>query len=173
LKTPDEFVQAMKERGSHPPKRPEGPFVISAAKNTKPDDFFWPQITNLEQAIRASDAGFAASLIIVAVNTVLATISVVQHTAILGINVAGYIDAGFFGLIAWGIRCRSRVAAIAGLSLFAVEKIYQFATQPNWWMGLMLTFVLLAFFVSGVRGTFAYRRFASTVAKEMSAGQGT
>jgi hypothetical protein len=167
LKTPDEFAQAMIERGSHPPKRPEGPFVVSASKSTKPDDLFWPQIGNLEQALRASDMGFAASLMIAAVTTVVATISVVQGTAILGINATGYFDAGLFGLIAWGIRCRSRAAAVAGLSLFVLEKTYQFATQPKWWMGLMVTFLLLASFVSGVRGTFAYRRFVLEGAKEM------
>jgi hypothetical protein len=54
----------------------------------------------------------------------------------------------------------------------AAEKIYQFTTQPKWWMGLVVTFLLLSFFVSGVRGTFAYRRFTSLGAKEMSTGQG-
>jgi hypothetical protein len=39
-------------------------------------------------------------------------------------------------------------------------------------MGLVVTFLLLSFFVSGVRGTFAYRRFTSLGAKEMSTGQG-
>lgn len=159
MKTPDEFAEAMKERVAYPPRRPEGAFVVSANRNTKQAHPLWPEIKTLPQAVQASNMGCVAALFVVAVNTLIATISVVQHAAILGVTAAGHIDASLFALAALGIRFRSRVSAVAGLCLFLVEKIYQFATQPEASLGLLMALVLLALFANGVRGTFAYHRF--------------
>jgi hypothetical protein len=166
LKTPDEFAEAMKERRPYSPKRPEGDFVVSAARDSKQTNVYWPEIKNSEQAVQASNMGFGAALFVAAVNALISTISVLQHAAIFGVSAAGYVDASLFALIAWGIRCRSRVAAVAGLSLFLLEKIYQFATQPKAVLGLLMAAALLALFISGVRGTFAYHRFSSAVAPD-------
>lgn len=143
------------------PKRPEGSFVVSGAKATKPTNMYWPEIRNLEQAVQASNMGVAAALFVAGVNTLIATISTFQHAAVMGVTAAGYVDAALFALAAWGIWRRSRVAAIAGLCLFLAEKIYQFATQPKAALGLLVALALLALFISGVRGTFAYHGFSS------------
>lgn len=127
---------------------------------------YWPEIKNIEQAVQASNMGVGAALFVVAVNALISTISAIQHTAILGVSAAGYIDASLSALAAWGIYRKSRVAAIAGLCLFLVEKIYQFATQPNAALGLLVAVALLALFISGVRGTLAYHRFKSADASE-------
>ena len=173
MKTPDEFAEAMKGQGTYPPVRPAGPFVVSATRKTKPTHFYWPAISNLEESLQALNLAVGAALFVAVVNAVVATISLVQHTAILGITPAGYIDASLFAIVGWGIHRRSRVAAVAGLSLFVAEKIYQFATLPKALVGIAMAVILLAFFVSGVRGTFAYHRFTSADAPEASAGQGS
>lgn len=134
--------------------------MVSPQRKTKPANMWWPDVGTLDQAITASNGGFMVAMLVAAINAVVATISLVQHTAIAGIDANGYVDAGLFALAGWGIRCRSRVAAIAGLLFFLLEKVYQFTTQPKALMGLWLAIIILVGFVGGVRGTFAYHRLA-------------
>ncbi|GAB2534397.1 hypothetical protein GCM10027065_02520 [Rhodanobacter koreensis] len=115
---------------------------------------------NFEEAVKASDMGFAAAILIAAVNAIIATASLIGHTTILGIGPGAYVDAAVFAIVAYGIRLRSSTAAVVGLGLFAVEKICQFAIQPKSLLGLSTTIFLLCAFISGVRGTFAYHRLA-------------
>ena len=161
MKTPEEFAEAMKGKGSSRFQRPDGPFVVSATKRSKPTNVYWPEIKNLQDAVQASNLGFGAALLIAIINAGFATFSLVQHTTILGVSALGYVDSAAFALVAWGIRCRSRIAAVFGLGLFLLEKINQLSTQPKSFMGLGLAVVLLLFFISGVRGTFAFQRLAS------------
>ncbi|GLQ88256.1 hypothetical protein [Dyella flagellata] len=161
MKTPEEFAEAMKGKGTYTQRRQDAPFVLSGATPKKPHNISWPEISNVEQAVQASNMGASAAIIIAAVNAIVATISIVKHTNIVGVNGAGYVDATLFALCAWGIYRRSKLAAIAGLALFATEKVYQFATQPKALLGLGLALCLMLFLISGVRGTFGYHRFTS------------
>ncbi|MGN6094070.1 MAG: hypothetical protein ACTHOL_17105 [Luteibacter jiangsuensis] len=145
MKTPDEFAEAMKGRVS--------------ARKSKPANVWWPDVGNLDQASSASDMGFAAASLVAGVNAIAATLSLVLHTAVIGVDASAYVDATLFALAGWGIRRRSRVAALAGLLLFLFEKVYQLITQPKSIMGLALALVLLMGFVNAVRGNFAYHRF--------------
>jgi len=158
LKTPEEFAEAMKDRGVAAPGGPTGDFVVTPRKKTKPANMWWPEVGTLDQAIAASNLGFLMAMFVAVVNAIAATISLVQHTTIGGINAYGYVDAGLFALAGWGIRCRSRMAAVAGLLFFLLEKVYQFATQPKAAMGLLMALFILGGFTSAVRGTFAYHR---------------
>lgn len=161
----------MKGKGSSKFQRPEGSFVVSATKrNAKPTNVYWPEIKNLQDAVQASNLGVAAALIITVVNAGIATFSLVQHTTFMGVGALGYVDAAMFALVAGGIRLRSRIAAFFGLGLFLLEKAYQLSTQPKSVMGLGLGIVLLLFFISGVRGNFAYQRFASPASEMEKAG---
>jgi hypothetical protein len=160
MKTPDEFARLMSERNPDLAKRPEGPFVVSAQRHSKPRNFYWPETGDLEQAVRAAEMGFGAAALIAVCNAIIATICVVGHTTILGIGPDAYSEALVFAIIASGIRCRSKVAAAAGLGLFVVEKGAMFVNQPKSLMGLTMTIFLVVCLISGVRGVWAYHRFA-------------
>lgn len=73
------------------------------------------------------------------------------------IGAAGFIDAAIFLAIAVGIYKRSRIAALAGLLLFLLEKasqIHQTGRFDGAWMAIPLIYC----FVLAVRGAFALHR---------------
>jgi hypothetical protein len=157
LKTPEEFAEAMKGRETFSIKRsPEGPFTVKAAKKQVPINIWWPEIANAEDADRASKMGSAAAIYIAVVTAIIATVSLVANTPILGVSASGYVDATIFAFVAWGIRCRSNFVSAVGLIIFVLAKGYQFSTQPKSLAGLAVTIFLLCGFISGIRGTRAY-----------------
>jgi hypothetical protein len=160
LKTPEEFAEAMKGKETFSLKRlPEGPFTVQTTKRKVPINIWWPEITNAEEADRASKMGSGAAICIAVATAIAATISVVINAPVVGVNANGYIDAAIFAFIAWGIRCRSNFVSAAGLAIYVSEKGYQFSTQPKS-VGVFMTIFLLCGFISGIRGTRAYWRFA-------------
>jgi hypothetical protein len=69
------------------------------------------------------------------------------------------IDAAIFGLIAWGIYRMSRVAAIAGLILYIIERIAMHVMLGRSYItAIFVTVMFLFAFINAVRGTFAYHR---------------
>jgi nitrate reductase gamma subunit len=69
------------------------------------------------------------------------------------------IDAAIFGLIAWGIYRMSRVAAVAGLVLYIIERIAMHIVMGKSRIsGIFITVLFLVMFINAVRGTFAYHR---------------
>ena len=95
------------------------------------DSWYWPKITNIADAAKASDQGFWAAVLVAGITTVIATITVFAGREIAAINPYAYIDAALFALIAWRIRRRSRAFAVVGLVLFLFEKIHQFSVEPQ------------------------------------------
>jgi hypothetical protein len=159
MKTPEEFAEAMRERGVVAPRRPEGDFVVTAHREKRSINVWWSEIDTLARAIAASDLAFGVAMFVMVVNAIAATVSLVAHTTILGISPYAYIDAGMFGIIGCGIRRRSRSAAVVGLMLFLFEKVYQFVTLPATLAGLGMAVFITTALVGGVRGNFAYQRF--------------
>ena len=125
--------------------------------------WYWPALGSVEEAVQASNQAMWAALFCAAVTAIFATISIFTSGSVAGIRPSAYVDALLFAGIAWGIRARSRVFAIAGLSLFVIEKAFQIATQPDSIrFGIFLAVILLLCFISGVRGNFAYHRYKAT-----------
>jgi len=110
----------------------------------------WPEVEDLETARSASRQGMWAAVIVAVLTAIVAAFG------FLGADASAFIDAVLFGLIAFGIYRVSRVAAVAGLLLFVLERVMMFA-QTRQTGGFVSLFLLLAF-VHGVRGAFAYRR---------------
>lgn len=142
--------------------RPQGKTM---ANRHQPVRWYWPTLDNLADAIQASNQGMWAAAFCAAATAIMATVSIfMAHGAngLMGVTPAAYLDAVLFAVIAWRIRARSKVFAVAGLGLFLIEKIYQLATQPQTLsFGFFIAVILLLCFISGVRGNFAYRRFAA------------
>jgi hypothetical protein len=128
------------------------------ATRYKQERWYWPSFASMADAERAANQGFWAAVFVAAVTALFATISALSSQEVVGVDPFAYVDAVAFAVIAWRIRRRSRVFAIAGLALFTVEKIFQFTTQPLALVGVFMAIVLLVCFINAVRGTFAYHR---------------
>lgn len=140
------------------------------ARSSKPVRWYWPEIGNLADAERASNEGFWAAVVCAVITTLIATIALVSNKSIMGVDPMAYADAALFAIIAWRIRARSKIFAVAGLALFVLEKIFQYATQPpSVSFGILVAVALLLAFISGVRGTFAYHRMKDAAELEQAA----
>lgn len=142
-----------------------------ASRNTQ-DRWYWPTFGNIADTRQASNQGVIAAAVCAAMTAVVATISALSSQSIMGISPLAYVDAALFAIIAFFVWRRSRVAAVIGLALFAVEKIVQFATQPQAYFGIFVGVALLLAFINGVRGTFAYRRMLAQQAQAAGAAAG-
>ena len=94
--------------------------------------------------------GWAA--VVAGLTTLLAIISMVTETSILGAGPWSLLDAALFGVVAWRVWCGSRAWAIAGLSLYLLEIGFSLATRGSG-IGVLTVIIILAL-INGVRGTF-------------------
>lgn len=107
----------------------------------------------------ASNQGVWAAIIVAVVTAFIASIALFTSSSIGEFDAFSYFDAIMFGIIAIGIRLRFRGFAVAGLVLFIIEKIFQFAQGSFSILGLFIAAFIFIMFVTGIRGTFAVHRF--------------
>lgn len=75
----------------------------------------------------------------------------------MGIGASALVDAALFGVVAWRVWCGSRGFAIGGLSLYALEVLYNVVKHPPG-VGILTVIIMLAL-INGVRGTFGLHKF--------------
>lgn len=113
----------------------------------------WPAIVDIETSRSASRQGIYIALLF-AITTAIASL---LH--VFGLDTWGLVDAGLFGFVGYGIYKNLRVAAVAGLCLYVLERGFMWSQfgigQGN---PIVAGFFTLAF-INAVRGTFAYNRF--------------
>jgi hypothetical protein len=124
---------------------------------------WWPDVSNREGAEKAIQYGFWAASIVASITAIVAFLAIVFHKAILGIDGMGLIDGVLFAVVGFGINRKSRVAAIAGLGLYVVERVYMLKNGGATSGGGFMTAILALYFLHGVRGTFAYRKLNNQV----------
>ena len=147
---------------SYGARRGAAPTGDIMANRNQPVRWYWPTFGNVADAVQASNQGMWAAVFCAAVTAIMATASIFAANGIIGVRPSAYVDALLFAVIAWRIHARSKAFAIAGLCLFVLEKVFQIATHPETLrFGAILAVILLLCFISGVRGTFAYHRFAA------------
>ena len=113
---------------------------------------FWPSVDSMESANAAGMFGFAIAAWVSGVTGICAAFK------LNGASHLGIVDCLLFALIAWGIKSRmSRTAAICGLTLYVAERIFSHS-HGGWSDSIAPTIFYSLFFVSGIRGTFAYQR---------------
>lgn len=122
---------------------------------------WWPDVSELTGAGKAISYGFGSAAFVASVTAVVALLAIYLRKPIFGIDGFGLFDAVLFAIIGFGVYRKSRVAAVAGLVLYIVERFYMLASgSATGTAGVSTVFVAL-YFVHGVRGTFAYRRLSS------------
>jgi hypothetical protein len=148
-------------RGGSPPALGVSSFrrVVVMQETTKASrrNWVWPAIDTPEAARSATRQAFWAAVYCASVTSLLALLSVldIQLFPKWHFDLGALLDAGIFGLIAWGLAKHSKLAALAGLLFYLFETVDRWiAIGP---INLVLTGIMILAFVSGVRGTFAYQ----------------
>ena len=106
---------------------------------------FWPEVTDLDSAREAIKLGCGACFVLAALNVLMAT---------FGARSA-FADAIIYAVLGLWIRRNSRAAAVIGVALMSLSVIVSVARLPL--IGA-LTIILYVCLLSGMRGTFAYRK---------------
>lgn len=124
----------------------------------------WPEIMDEESALDASHKAGGWAGFIGAFTALLATISLVTGTTLMGIEGGALFDAALFGIVAWRVWNGSRPWAVAGLTLYLFEIGWNLTHHGGF--GILTVIVVLAL-VNGVRGTFALHNYRAEKAKMM------
>ena len=125
----------------------------------KAKDGFWPTIVNQETAQKASRSGFWAAVFIAVVSGGAGALAY-ANINILNLSSLAMIDGLIFAVIAFGIYKNSRVASVAGLFMYIVQRIDMWSQYGPKNPAMALIFIL--FFVNSIRGTFAYRKYSKS-----------
>ncbi len=123
---------------------------------SKLQETWWPSIHDGQTARKVARQAFWAAIIVVVITAVFAALAM-AGSPLGGITAGAFVDAAIFGLVAVGIWRMSRIAAVAGLAIFALEKVLMFQSlqRPG---NLLVAIALLFAFANGVRATFAYHK---------------
>ncbi|MEM9216666.1 MAG: hypothetical protein AAGD25_20245 [Cyanobacteria bacterium P01_F01_bin.150] len=119
-----------------------------------------PATTTLADARKTAKQGYWASLLVAGATTAIILIGIWAGQPITGmdINLWAFIDVSIYVAIAIGIYRMSRIAAIAGLSLYVINQIYMLTVTGPRASGLGIMLLIVFAFINGIRGTFAYHR---------------
>jgi len=118
--------------------------------------WYWPDVSNLDGAKAAARGGMWCAIIVASITALVVLIVTLFKVSILGVNAAALLDALLFAGIAYGLSRYSRLAAVAGFSLFVLEKIYMLVTTGNILSVGVLGIIIGLGFFNSIRGTFAY-----------------
>ena len=117
---------------------------------------YWPTIYDQESATRAAKTAANLAFFVSGSTAFLWSLSVFKMPMAI-------IDAGLFAVVGIGIRCMWRSASVIGLLLYLAKVGNGIAHAP----GLVVVSILTALiFTNGIRGTIAYRKFATVEASE-------
>lgn len=142
-----------------------GSFLKSFTRNRK--DWIWPSITDTVSAKEASKQGIWACIWCAGATLLFVTLSFLG-LSVLGIDAWALIDALLFIIIGYGIYKMNRIAAIAGLSLYILERIMMWFEQGLEVVPVVAILIILLF-INSLRGIFAYHRYAKDEQKKLSA----
>jgi hypothetical protein len=126
--------------------------------------WYWPDVSDIDGAKDATRYGMWCA-IAVAVVTAFFSLLALFGVRFMGASLASFVDAALFGAIAFGLSKYSRFAAVAGFTLFLIEKIYTFMMTGSILSVGVLGVVMLFGFLNGMRGAFAYQRLAAAASQ--------
>lgn len=123
----------------------------------------WPSVDSPEGARFATRQAFWAAILCASATLALSVLGVLGIKLFreygLDFDLSNLFDTYLFGLIACGLWRRSRIAAVGGLLLYVGGIIIQWIVRPPNGVGVVWAVIITLWFTSGIRGTFAYRRF--------------
>ncbi len=135
------------------------PFPLPADSSPMLGKLF-PEIQTEEDAKKASKQAAGFCFFIAVVTGVVAYLQMNKIIDLFpGVGGYAFIDAGLFVVIGIFLLRYSRIAAVAGLLLYAAEQVFTIM-QSGYRFNLIVIFATLAL-INAVRGTFAYHDMKS------------
>jgi hypothetical protein len=134
--------------------------------NRKKKFSLWPEINDKNAAVLAARQGFYSAAYCSAVTAALALLAGFGFR-FMGFNLWNLVDAALMAVLALGIRRMSRTAAVIAFTYYVAGRIDLWAEYGAQSPIIAAFFVLM--FLSAIRGTFAYHRFAASAPSETMA----
>jgi len=118
-------------------------------------EWFWPNVDSRKNALFAIEEAFWVALIVSVFTFVFILIELLRAQE-SGFDFVAFANCIFFVAIAFGIRRKSRIAALAGFMLYVFSRVYVLVAtgHENFIIPILVALALL----HGVRGTFSYHR---------------
>jgi len=117
--------------------------------------WYWEDVSDVSGAEKAMTGGMWAALVVAGITSLVVAMSF-AGVKMFGIGASAMLDAAIFAGIAFGIKRKSRFAAVAGLILYILERVYMM--QRTGAGGLVMGVVFTLLFINAARGAFAYHR---------------
>jgi hypothetical protein len=129
-----------------------------SVEDSQEDKFNWffPDKIETPDQIKTTLKTGAFACAIVAVTTIFAASYSIYREPILDLDAWSYVDAVLFAILGYGIFRGSRVAAIIALVIFVWSRYVMYVDEGKF--GGVLSILVLAMFITGVRGAFAYNK---------------
>lgn len=124
--------------------------------------WFWPDLSSRKNALAAINETFWVTMFLAALTAVFTFIDFARDWQ-ADHRLWGLVSAGFVAGVGLGIRQKSRLAAVAGFTLYVVGRVGQWIASGHPGSVLLIVLVSLALW-HGVRGTFAFHRLAPIAA---------
>jgi hypothetical protein len=126
--------------------------------------WYWPDVSDIDGARDATRYGMWCAILVAGVTALLSLLAF-SGTRIMGVTPVSLIDAAIFAAIAFGLSRYSRFAAVAGFTLYLIEKIYAFVVTGSVLGVGVLGIVILFGFLNGMRGAFAYQKLSAAASQ--------
>jgi hypothetical protein len=124
--------------------------------------WFWPDVSSRKNALAAINETFWVTMFLSALTAVLTFIDFARDWQ-ADERLLGFVGAAFAAGVGFGIRQKSRAAAVAGSILYVVGRAAQWVASGHPGNVILSILVGLALW-HGVRGTFAFHRFGPIAA---------
>ena len=122
----------------------------------------WPPVNTREAAQELIDLAFWATLFLAGVSGLIVVLAALGNIAVgIEIHLSALLGGLVLLLLAWGLRKRSRTAAVLGALLYATNIMvaWELARARHPIASILKFFFMLAF-IHGVRGVFAWHRLS-------------
>lgn len=134
----------------------------------KKKNFLFPEIYDVKSAQDAANQGVSVCILMIIASWVFVLIFTAAGAAAPNYQLL-IIWSVLYGLIAMMIAKMSRLAAIAGLLFYLVDRLVFIAPNSGGNSIIMLLFIFA--FVNSIRGTFAYHRIRHDRQMQISQGE--
>jgi hypothetical protein len=124
--------------------------------------WFWPDVSSRKNALAAINETFWVTMFLAGLTAVFTFIDFARDWQ-AGDRSWGFVGAAFLAGIAFGIRHKSRAAAVAGFALYIAGRAWSWMASGHPGSIIVSILVGLALWHGG-RGTFAFHRFAPIAA---------
>jgi hypothetical protein len=137
------------------------PMAPPAPAKKRRQNGIWPTITDAVSARFAAKQGMGAALFCSGTTLVFVYLARQGVAMVQGLNQTALVDAAVFAFLGFAMLRMSRVAAVAALVLFIIERFAMWRSVGGVGVAsIPMMAVILLCFISGVRGTFAYHRYS-------------